>query len=248
MPTVNFGEKKHFDGGGATFFKLESKNQKVTVRFLAPAQYDGKHFMKDGDNWNISYCPRIMNEKECKFCEEYFHAKADMKQIEVDYGKKDTLTGDIKKAYKVLEEKARKFKVSQSFYYPALDRGTEEAVIFKVTQSIRWKLDEEFDNGIPVLDFDYIVKRTEKPGSDYYTLTRVDSSMVKPFTDKEEKEIDKALGWDMEKKVFGNASSQNFEQKEKTETKDDQSLIDEDVSFEDILKGIEEENGETKTK
>lgn len=214
MPRVDFGEKTHFDGGGSKFLELKVKDQKFHIRFLGSAVYEGKHFFQlDGGKWEIVQCPRIMHDKECAHCEKFFEAKKQMKVMKDEFGEVDSMDAPHKAQFKGYEAVAKKFGVTTVFYYPVLNRETEEAGILKCSTSIRWALDEEFSNGVRILDFDYIVKRTEVPGK-YYTLTRMDSATIKPFTEKENAEIDKALGWDLEDIVNGKKSSMELEQPE----------------------------------
>ncbi len=235
MPKVDFGEKTHFDGGKTEFLELKNKDQKFRVRFLGSAVYDGKHFFKQADGkWNISYCPRIMNNKDCQFCEKFFEAKRLMKELKNELGEPDQMPVEKRNEYKRLENVAKTYGETTTFYYPVLDRETEQAGILKCAPSIRWMLDEEHSNGVKILDFDYIVKRTEVPGK-YYTLTRLDSSMIKPFTEKENEEIDKALGWDLDKMVYGKQSSFDLSQDEDEEPE----VTEEEIDIDEITKQLD---------
>lgn len=198
MPSFNFGDNLPLDRGNL-FLELKSQNQEAHIRFVGGGSYDGKHFMKEDGKWNVSYCPRIMTNDECPFCEKYFDVR---KQIK-DAGKGEDMTE--------LENDLRKYKAKITFYYPVLDRENETARIFKTTLSIRLKLEEEVKAGIDVPNFDYKIKRTEKPGSDYYTLTRLDSSMIKGLTEKEEQEVERAKEFNLEEIIHGKDSDLDIE-------------------------------------
>lgn len=221
MPKLGLGEKAPHEKRGYDYLELESKGQKVYVRFLGGPVYDGKHFLQNPDGtWDVFYCPRIMHEKECAYCERYFAALKDIKEL-----KKEDESGN-KKKIKALEKVARSNNVNISYYFPVIERNMEEAKILKTTKSVKWKLDEEVENGIKVLDYDYIITRTEDPGAAYYSLTRLDSSQIKPLTEKEEEALKKAKSWDLEEIVISKDSSMEFGEDVKEE---------EDVDLDEIM-------------
>lgn len=240
MPSLDFGEKAPFESGGMNFYRLKTKNQKFHFRFLGGPVYDGKHFFEKetGKGWDISYCPRIMKGEKCEYCEKFFEAKREMKELEQAFGGKDNLPKEEKKVFKTLEEVAKKYSVNISFHYPVLNREEEDVGIFQTTLGVRNQLDEEHDAGFPVLDFDYFVTRTEKPGS-YYKLDRLDSSMMKPFTDREQEAISRAEKWDLEKIVIGKLSSQDFTTEEEAVAAAEKEAKEEEeeVDIDEILNG-----------
>ncbi len=207
MPKLGFGEKTHFDGR-TQFLELKSKGDEIHVRFLGSAVYDGKHFIKNDDgSWTVSYCPRIMQEKDCTFCERFFELKKAAKAL----GDPKTLNKTDKKTYDEYQAEARKYNASISFYYPVLDREAKTARVFKTGLSIRSELDKEHDAGIPILEFDYKIKRLKgkmtDPGKDWYAVTRLDSKMIEPLTEEEEKAKGSTKEWDLEDIVYGSKKS-----------------------------------------
>ena len=213
MPKLNFGEKASFDGR-SSYLELSSKGDKVHVRFLDSPVYDGKHFIKDGEKWIVSYCPRIMANDKCAYCEKFFKAKAEKKEL----GDPKTYSADAKKKADELDKVARRYNAAITFYYPVIDREKEEARILKAGLSIRTELDNQVAAGIDVLKYDFIITRLKgkitDPGKDWYSFVRVDSAESKEFTDKELEETAKALAWDLEKMVVSNSSSQKLSGKE----------------------------------
>jgi hypothetical protein len=226
MPDFNFGEKTNADSTPKIdFLRLDHKDQKLHLRFLPyPGVYEGKHFIIGEDGkWNISYCPKIMKGKdsECIYCDKYWEAKRGLKEIE------DTMKADERKEMTVKEkalkksydEVAKKYGNTISFYYRVIDRDTGQARIFKTTRSVRIKLEDENKAGIEVPDYDYIITRTERPGSDYYSLIRLDSSKVPELTHEELLQIEVARKWDLNEMVFGSRKS-SFDLGESVEEED----------------------------
>lgn len=164
------------------FISLKAKDQKIKFRILAPPYYEGLHFINENGKYIKSYCPKIMNEQKCSFCEKYFDL--------IKQAKKSKEEGDLKKE-KDLKKEARNYKVKVNFYYPIINRETESGQILKTTLSVRLKIDQEVANGINVLEYDYVLVRTENSGADYYALIRQDSKMSKTLTDKELKEAER---------------------------------------------------------
>ena len=243
MPRVEFGEKTHFDGGKTDFLELKNKDQKYLVRFLGSAIYDGKHFFKLPDGkWEVKQCPRIMQNEPCEHCEIFFQAKKEMKEMKAEFGEYDSMDVENKAKFKGLDNKAKTYGETTTFYYPVLNRETETVGILKCAPSIRWMLDEEHSNGVHILDFDYIVKRTEVPGK-YYTLTRLDSSMIKALTDKEHEEITKAGAWDLDSMVYGKKSTFSLEQEDANEEAEpvDEELVEVPVDIDELLKTLDGE-------
>jgi len=200
MPILKVGEKASFEKGNI-YAQLKGLGEAIHIRLLGNPYYDGKHFEKTEDGWSVTPCNRIMNDGDCDLCNTYFDY---MKQAKAEKNE------EIKKD---LTKKASKYKAKITFYYPIIDRKEEIAKIFQTSLSVRLKIDEEKSNGIDILKYDFIVKRTEKPGADYYSLTRLDSKDIKDFTDKEKEEIEKAKAWNLEDMVGGKESSQDLKNK-----------------------------------
>lgn len=191
MPYAEYGEKLSF-GGGSPFHKLKSKGDKLRFRLLGAPFIEGKHFFKlDDGSWDIQPCSRINDGSKCPHCDIYFSIIMKAKK-----------TGD-----KTLMEQAKKeaepFKNSIAVYFPVLDREDETFKVFQSSISVRNKIEDEVSLGTKVLDVDFIVLRTENPGSDYYKLSRVDSADTKPLSDKEKDEIARYKTMDLSDIVAG---------------------------------------------
>lgn len=182
MPTQSsFGARTNADRDDL-FVKLKAKGEKITFRVIKTPYYDGKHFTKNAEGkWDIEECPKIMLDEYCEKCDTYYAKMREVKKLKAD--KKD-------KEAKVLEDEAKPFKNKVTFYYPIVNRETESVQILKVPQSIRIYFDEQAAKGIDITKFDYIMVRTEVPGK-YYDIDRVDSSMTKPLSEKEQVEWEK---------------------------------------------------------
>lgn len=211
MPTFNFGDKLAMDRKNL-FIQLKSKDERFHLRFIGGGSYDGKHFIQNGDKWDITYCPRIMDDLHCEHCEVAFSIQKQIKELKETDGNEQ----DIKK----LEKELRPHKVKITFYYPVIDRDKEQLHVLKTSLSVRLALEDEIKNGIDVTKYDYYLTRTEKPGSEYYKLTRIDSSETKPLTEEEEKELKQVQTMDLEAITKSKRSSmsddENEEEKETT--------------------------------
>jgi hypothetical protein len=227
MPLAKFGEKTIFDGNQSNVFKLETKGQQITLRFLGDGYYDGKHFLKKDDGgWDVFYCPRIQNKKKCMYCEKMFEARKTRKE-ELEKSKKD-------RDQKVLEEaenEIKRFSPNISFYYPILDRDMEVARILQTVLTIRNKLEEEVDAGINVLKADYVLTRTQKSPAEYYSLVRLDSNQSKDLSPKEKKEVLKATSWKLDEILNpSNKSSMSVEDNDSYATPEEMEAIFEEDS------------------
>ena len=185
MPNAQMGSTLPIDSRGL-FVDLKSKGESVTVRFAtAEFYYDGKHFTKDENTgkWVFTGCPRINEDAPCDMCDKFF----ELKKLAKDAKKAGDSNGEEN-----LNNQARAYGAKVSFYYPILDRNSGMAKIFKTSLSVRLKLEDFLKAGVKVMDSDFTITRTERTGADYYTVIRVDSAEVKPFTDKDKTELDKA--------------------------------------------------------
>lgn len=196
MPYSDIGET--FSTRQSQFVSLKSKNDKIRFRLLGRSFINGKHFeeIADPDNpgktkWKITSCSRINDKVECPICNKYFEIMARAKKTE----NKDII------------EKARKeaapFQVAISVYFPIINRVTAEFQIFQSKLSVKNAMDEELKNGVKVYDVDWIVTRTEQPGSGYYKTSRVDSADTPPLSEEERAEVARYKMADLEKLVTG---------------------------------------------
>lgn len=206
MPFIDYGANLNFSP--SRFTKLKSKGDKIQFRLIGVPYYDGKHFLKEGDEWNIIPCPRINDNQTCDTCELFFkvHASA----------KKDSL--DQKATQKLTEP----FKASISFYFPVINRETKSFEVFQTTKSVRDKIENEIELGTKIMDRDIIVMRTEKPGTDYYSLSIVDSADTKELTQDELDEVKKGKATDLSTYINGKAEDDSaFSIEVNTEIEDD---------------------------
>ncbi|MDX9743620.1 MAG: hypothetical protein RBT59_07390 [Arcobacteraceae bacterium] len=125
-----------------------------------------------------------------------------------------------KELYEEGKKSASKYQATVTVYFPVINRKLEAFQIFQTTVGIKKKIDAEIALGTPVLERDFMVIRTEEPGSNYYTLSKVDSADSKDFTDKEKEEVEKFKKMNLENIVNG--------------TKDDDNAISEDVNTDEI--------------
>jgi hypothetical protein len=190
MPYIDFGDE--LPSTGSQFLKLKSKGDKAHIRLLDRPFYYGQHFLKDdAGEWDVVPCPRINEQEECQYCEQYFSIIAKAKKT-----KDEEIVKQAKK-------EARPFQSSMQFYYPVINRELEKFQIFQTTKSVRDKIETEATMGTKVLETDFIVLRVETSPQNYYGVTKLDSSEVKPLTDQEKEEIKKAKETDLEQIVAG---------------------------------------------
>ena len=224
MPSAKIGEKTSLDR--KQFLELGSKGDKVKIRIVSTDyHYEGKHFMQDEKgNWDVTDCQRVNKGEKCELCEKFFELNKKRKEAEAEKNVKEA---------KKLEGMIRGYKPTLSFYYRILDRETKAAAVFKTRLSVRLAIEEQVENGVDVLNYDYIVKRTEKPGN-YYTLDRVDSSETPKLTKDEVGEIEKAKAFNLEEMVGGKKGSMDFEPRQEVpqeETEEDFDVPDDAVDF-----------------
>lgn len=213
MPIFNMGDVLKIDSGNM-FVQLKSKGDKIKFRLIKGGYYDGKHFIKDGDSWVVSYCPRIMEGKDCLYCQKYAELKTKANSLE-----------DKNDKEKALKE-ARQFQSKITFYYPVIDREDKKGRILKTTLGIRQKLEDEFKNGVDVYEYDYILTRTENSPSDYYSLIRLDSKQCEELSEDEVSEVKKMSDLNLEEIITGvKKSSQDFKKEEEV------IVPDEDLPF-----------------
>lgn len=84
------------------------------------------------------------------------------------------------------DEKVRKIK--QQYYYLSLIRKGDDAgqiKIFQTVGSVHWKLCDYKDDDYNIFQTDWIVKRTGKEGSDFYTVKPTPKAVKLTKEDKE---------------------------------------------------------------
>lgn len=175
MPIVEFGEK--LQTGNSPFSKLKSKGEQIQFRLLGAPFIEGKHFFELEDGWDIQPCNRVNGEGKCDHCDIYWSIIGKAKK-----------TGD-KTILKQAEKEAKPYQNSISVYYPVIDRNTGKFAVFQTTPGVRKEIEAEYEVGTKVLDIDWIVLRTENPGSSYYKVSKVDSADTSPLTSDELEEV-----------------------------------------------------------
>lgn len=212
MPVVDFGEQFN-PGGGNRFFKLENKGDKVRFRLLGAPYIEGKHFVYNDDGKKtVVPCPRINDDSECEYCREYFSTIAKAKK-ENDGKVPKEVSDDLND---------RGLRVAISVYYPIINRDTEEFQVFETRISVRTKIEQKVEIGVRVLESDFVVMRTEDPGSNYYSLDKVDSADTQPLTDKELQEVERFKKTNITELVNGGYDEDSgVAQEENTEVVDD---------------------------
>lgn len=209
-PYIEFGQDIP-SSSPKTFVSLKAKGDKITFRILGKPYYNGIHFIKKDDGkWDIVPCPRINEKETCTICEKYFNTLKEVSKF------KET----DKALFEEGKKEAEKYRSTINIFFPILNREDEQFQIFQTRVGIKKKIDAELGMGIDVLKKDYIVMRTEQPGNDYYTLSRLDSEDTKPLSKKELEEVKKFKSTKLEDLVNG--------------VKDDESPISETVDVDEI--------------
>lgn len=195
MPYSEIGDK--FSTSTSQFVSLKGKGDKIRFRLLGRAFINGKHFEElppndpSGKKWNVTNCSRINDRVECETCNKYFEIMAKAKKTEnkdiIEQAKKD----------------AKKYQAAISVYFPILNRDTAEFAVFQSKMSVKNALDEELNMGTRVYDVDWVVMRTEKPGTDYYKTSKVDSAETPPLTEEEVEVVKKGKSTDLSQLVMG---------------------------------------------
>jgi hypothetical protein len=206
MPYTEYDEPYNTGNLFDVIFRLIRKDEKIHFRLIGKPYYDGKHFLKNDDgSWNVVDCDRINLQAPCEYCARYFQIIKESK-----------LTND-KDLIEAGKKQAQQWKATLSFYLPIINREIEEFQVFKTTLSVKKGLEEEVAMGTPVMERDFIVLRTEKPGSEYYKLSRLDTGDTKPLNKKEKAEIERFKSMDLSDIVSGKvdegSSIDNKEQK-----------------------------------
>src|SRR3989304_7946564 len=179
MPLAEFGSEIKGVGNQSQFVQLKSKGDSITFRLAGVPGYNAKHWKED-KTW--VFCPKIMQQEECKLCEE------------VDF------TQD-------LEDKRNK-KAKVTFYFPILNRETGQAQIFQTGLSVRAAIEEYQRAGEDVYKIDWKVTRNEGENpAHYYGVVRLSE---KKLTKEEEIEYEKATAIDINAIIEGK-QSKNFE-------------------------------------
>lgn len=184
---LEFG--KELPKRGGTFLRVKQKGDSITFRLGQNPVYTGKHFATDeAGKWVVTECPRINLDEKCDTCEKYFEIMKDVKVAKE--------AGDKTKE-EALRKEARPLNVSIMFYFPILNRDTEEFGILQTTFGVRNEINKKYEDGVKIFDRDMILRNTgsESP-RDRYSLTVVDSSDSKELTEKEKEALTKARDFD----------------------------------------------------
>ncbi len=201
MPhTLAFGQ--NMKSSGNFYVRVKEKGDQIIFRIAQAPAYSGKHFQQKEQGWDVTDCPRINNETECETCETYFQLMGEAKKIkDVDKTKYEKTVGE-----------ARRFNVAVAFYFPVLNRDTEEFAILQTTQGVRNKINEFHENGTKVFERDWILRNTGAVGKDRYSVAPVDSADSDPLTDKEKVELKKAQDFDIQSINEGGVNQDELEE------------------------------------
>ncbi len=192
MQRLDFGQT--MPGRKDQFLRVKQKGDTIKFRIAQPPVYTGKHFatVKDpttGESkWDVTECPRINGGGECGICEKFFEAKAKAKKLKDE----DPV------ASKNYENEARGYSVAIQFYFPILNRDTQEFGILQTTQGVRNKINEIAEVGVDIFEKDWVLRNTgsESP-KDLYSIVAMDSKDTAKLTDKEDDELVRAQSFDM---------------------------------------------------
>lgn len=207
MPYNEFGTP--FSTSNSQFTSLKAKGDKIRFRLLGAPYVNGKHFTQNEDKtWTIVPCPRINDKAECETCNKYFEIIMKAKKTE------------DKKIIEQAKKDANKYKVAISFYFPVLNRDTMDFTIFQSKMSVKQKIDDKLAAGVKIMDVDFVVVRTEKPGSEYYTLDKVDSSDTPPLAEEELEAIKKYKTIDLSNIIMGVKDEGDIAAEANVETED----------------------------
>jgi len=217
MPDATMGHKNNLDRD-SLFIELSNKDDWIRVRFVKQDYYyEGKHFEQVDDKWNVSECEKINADGVCELCDKYdeiIRPKYELRKKIKDLGDSEVTFAErvkLKEEIERLETKAKPYKVNISFYYPVIDRAIGRARILKTVMTVRIALEKFLKNGDDVLSTDYEIVRTEVTNG-YYTITPLDKPIE--FSDEENSEYMKALGWNMGDLVNGRKSDFNMEKQD----------------------------------
>jgi len=138
---------------------------------------EGKHWFKNGENWDIQPCSRINEKSNCQHCSFLDSLIKALPRID---SKKE-----YSEAVNDLKNANRPLVVAVAYNFPIINRETEEYGVFSATPGLRSKIEAEHALGIKVMDVDFIAMNTGGNGKEKYALTRVDKSDTIPLTEKE---------------------------------------------------------------
>lgn len=199
MPVQSLSFGQQLPGKTSNFLRLKGKGEKVQFKIAQEPVFDGKHFMQMSDpdtgevRWEVTECPRIASGDECNYCEQYFELMAMIKKFKAAE-KVDDDNAEVKR----MKQDARKYAVSIQFYFPILNRNDGKFAILQVTNGVRNKFNAQFENGVDVMNKEWILSNTGSASpQDRYALSLVDSADVKPLTPEEEEEFAKAKAYDL---------------------------------------------------
>jgi len=183
--SLEFG--KSMSGASSLFRRLGEKGDHIQFKIAQNPVYTGKHFQQKETGWDITECVRVNNHEECDRCNEYFRIKA--------LSKKAKASGNEEEHTK-LENEARDYNASIQFYFPVLNRNTEDFDILQTTYGVRNQLNEHFESGVDVLEKEWILRNTGIKGAKKYSLSMVDSAEVAPLSESE------VIAFEMAKKYW----------------------------------------------
>lgn len=206
MQTLDFDSD--MPSSGSLYLRVKEKGDTITFRIAQNPGYVGKHFIETETGWDVPGCPRINANEQCDYCDMFFAARAERKQLE---GTKPTDKETLDKI-EGLKKEERKYGSTTTFYFPVLNRNTGKMGILQTTGGVRNKIKEFHDNGTNIFDKDFVLRNTGKPGKERYALTMVDSADTKEFTSEEKEELSKAIAYDLNQINDGSSQTDEIEE------------------------------------
>jgi len=209
MPKTEFGTDPDLPKSGGMYVKLKAKGDKLKFRIAGTPYYHVDHWIEEKGKRKKIECAKYNSEgnaADCEYCDQHKEAVA---------------AGN--------KELADSVRPVTTFMYPILNRDTGEAAIFQFTaKGIHYDINGYAKEGVDVFACDWLVERTEEPGSGYYNVKRLGEDKLSA---EEQEELDRAKGFNLE----GKASS-SIKETEEDEEEPGNGDIDgnEDVPAEDM--------------
>jgi hypothetical protein len=194
MSTQKIGWGQKLPGAGDMYLSLKNKGDKVQFRIGQEPVHTGKHFSQNATGWDVTECPRIMENDECELCNQYFTISGKIKKLKAA----DKTLTDESPEIKKLRNEARPFQAVIQWHFPIVDREDGKFKILQTTNGVRNKFNALFEQGVDVMDTEWVLSNTGSASpAERYLLSAVDSKKVKDFTPEEEAEWVKAQGYDL---------------------------------------------------
>jgi len=205
MPQVQPNQKLNFGNNRSQneFIELKKKGDAFTIRLADYPMYYGQHWTVTEKGKRPIPCSRINSPD--------FNNPQECSLCDKYNAGEDELKPVIR------------------FIFPVLDRKTKKAVFFETSQMVWREISNQESKGIKILDYDWLVERTEnKPN--YYEVTRLEKDILSP---EEQKTLAEAKSFDVQKVIDFKLGRKKSEPKEII-------IEDEEVLDDSIFNSIEE--------